>query len=74
VDSGKVARLFMNLLLYRAGYPPAIIHAKERQAYYEALKGEPNKILRIVSDAVEDGLTSIEKFFEEQDAKKRPLP
>jgi fido (protein-threonine AMPylation protein) len=74
VDSGKVSRLFMNLLLYRAGYPPAIIHAKERQAYYEALKGEPNKILRIVSDAVEDGLTSIEKFFEEQDAKKRPLP
>jgi fido (protein-threonine AMPylation protein) len=74
VDSGKVARLFMNLLLYRAGFPPAIIHAKERQAYYEALKGEPNKILRIVSDAVEDGLTSIEKFFEEQDAKKRPLP
>ena len=72
IDSGKVARLFMNLLLYRAGYPPAIIHAKERQAYYEALKGEPNKILRIVADSVEDGLSSIEKFFEEQDTKKRP--
>ncbi|MBK6516774.1 MAG: Fic family protein [Polyangiaceae bacterium] len=72
-DSGKVSRLFMNLLLYRSGYPPAIIHAKERQGYYEALKGEPNRILRIVQDAVEDGLASIEKFLDEQDAKKRPF-
>ncbi|NUP06573.1 MAG: hypothetical protein HOW73_10995 [Polyangiaceae bacterium] len=72
-DSGKVARLFMNLLLYRAGYPPAIIHAKERQGYYEALKGEPNRILRIVQDSVEDGLASIEKFLDEQDARKRPF-
>ncbi len=38
-DSGKVARLFMNLLLLRSGYPPAIIHSTERQRYYEALKG-----------------------------------
>ena len=37
----RAMRLFMNLLLYRGGYPPAIIHAKERQSYYEALKGEP---------------------------------
>lgn len=72
-DSGKVARLFMNLLLYRAGYPPAIIHAKERQNYYEALKGEPNRVLRIVQDAVEDGLSSIEKFLDEQESKKRPF-
>ncbi len=70
-DSGKVARLFMNLLLYRSGYPAAIIHAKERQTYYEALKGEPNKIFRIVQDSVEDGLGSIEKLLDEQDARKR---
>ena len=38
-DSGKVARLLMNLLLLRAGYPPAIVHSTERQRYYEALKG-----------------------------------
>ena len=30
---------FMNLLLLRAGYPPAIVHSTERQRYYEALKG-----------------------------------
>jgi len=70
-DSGKVARLFMNLLLYRGGYPPAIIHAKERQSYYEALKGEPNKILKIVQDSVEDGLASIEKLLDEQYANRR---
>ncbi len=72
-DSGKVARLFMNMLLFRSGFPPAIVHAKERQNYYDALKGEPNKILRIVQDSVEDGLTSIEKLLDEQETKKRPF-
>lgn len=70
-DSGKVSRLLMNLLLYRGGYPAAVIHAKERQNYYEALKGEPNRILRLVQDSVEDGLGSIEKLLDEQDARKR---
>ena len=50
-DSGKVARLFMNLLLMRAGYPPAIIHSTERQRYYEALKGSATIILQMVQEA-----------------------
>ena len=40
IDSGKVARLLMNLLLMRADCPPAIIHSTERQRYYEALRGQ----------------------------------
>jgi Fic family protein len=70
-DSGKVARLFMNLLLYRAGYPPAIVHATERQRYYDGLKGEPNTILRIVQESVENGLASVERMLDERDAKAR---
>ncbi len=70
-DSGKVARLFMNLLLFRAGYPPAIIHATERQRYYDALKGEPNTILRIVQESVDNGLASVERMLDERDAKNR---
>jgi hypothetical protein len=70
-DSGKVARLFMNLLLFRAGYPPALIHATERQRYYDALKGEPNTILRIVQESVDNGLASVERMLDERDAKNR---
>ncbi|HKY40842.1 MAG TPA: Fic family protein [Polyangiaceae bacterium] len=64
-DSGKVARLLMNALLMRAGYPPAIIHSTERQRYYEALKGQLPIILQMVSDSILNALLSIEKRFDE---------
>jgi Fic family protein len=71
-DSGKVARLFMNLLLLRNGYPPAIVHSTERQRYYEALKGSSATMNTIVQDAIENSLASIEKlldFYEQENAK-----
>ena len=55
-DSGKVARLFMNLLLLRSGYPPAIVHSTERQRYYEALKGANPVMNQIVQEAIENNL------------------
>ena len=63
-DSGKVARLVMNLLLLRAGYPPAIIHSTERQRYYEALKGSSATMHSIVQDAIDNSLASIEKLLD----------
>ena len=63
-DSGKVARLVMNLLLLRAGYPPAIIHSTERQRYYEALKGSSATMYSIVQDAIDNSLASIEKLLD----------
>jgi Fic family protein len=63
-DSGKVARLLMNLLLLRSGYPPAIIHSTERQRYYEALKGSSATMQSIVQDAIENSLASIEKLLD----------
>jgi Fic family protein len=68
-DSGKVARLVMNLLLFRSGYPPAIIHSTERQRYYEALKGSSATMHSIVQDAIENSLASIEKLLDLYDAK-----
>ena len=68
-DSGKVARLVMNLLLLRSGYPPAIIHSTERQRYYEALKGSSATMYTIVQDAIENSLASIEKLLDQYDAK-----
>jgi Fic family protein len=70
-DSGKVARLFMNLLLLRSGYPPAVVHSTERQRYYEALKGSSATMNSIVQDAIDNSLASIEKLLDSYDAKPR---
>ncbi|HWA74758.1 MAG TPA: Fic family protein [Polyangiaceae bacterium] len=70
-DSGKAARLLMNVILMRAGYPPAIIHSTERQKYYEALKGQLPIIIGMVNDAITNALLSIEKRLEEYEARGR---
>lgn len=36
--NGRTARLLMNLLLFRAGYPPVVIAPEERVAYLDALQ------------------------------------
>jgi Fic family protein len=69
-DSGKVARLLMNLLLLRAAYPPAVIHSTERQRYYEALKGSSAVMQSIVQDAIENSLASIEKLLDIYEPKR----
>ncbi len=69
-DSGKVARLTMNLLLLRGGYPPAIIHSTERQRYYESLKGASATMQSIVQDAIENSLASIEKLLDIYEPKQ----
>jgi NitT/TauT family transport system ATP-binding protein len=66
-DSGKVARLFMNLLLLRSGYPPAIVHSTERQRYYDALKGSSAAMTQIVQEAIDNNLASVEKLLEQQE-------
>ena len=71
-DSGKVARLFMNYLLLRGGMPAAIIHATERQRYYEALKS-PNATLLVnmLRDSVANAVSSIEKLLDEHETNTR---
>lgn len=68
-DSGKVARLFMNLLLLRNGYPPAIVHSTERQRYYEALKGSSATMTQIVHESIENNLGSVEKLLDAHESK-----
>ncbi|CAN5924070.1 hypothetical protein BH11MYX4_BH11MYX4_54030 [soil metagenome] len=68
-DSGKVARLFMNLLLMRSGFPPAIVHSTERQRYYEALKGASAVMTQIVHESIENNLASVEKLLEAHESK-----
>jgi hypothetical protein len=71
LDSGKVSRLLMNLLLMRADCPPSIIHSTERQRYYEALRGQLPIIVNMVTEAIVNALSSIEKKLDERDSKLR---
>ena len=66
VRSGSVARLVMNLLLLRTGYPPAIVHATERQRYYEALRSGPDATAALVHEALATSVESTIRFLEEQ--------
>lgn len=61
--SGKVARLMMNLMLLRDGYPPAIVHSTERQRYYEALKTSDDAVAAVVRDALTNSVDSALRFF-----------
>ncbi|MCA9580249.1 MAG: Fic family protein [Myxococcales bacterium] len=62
--SGKVARLIMNLILIRQGYPPVIVHATERQRYYDALKTSFDATAGIVTEALGAAVESTIHFFE----------
>ena len=68
--SGKVARLLMNLILVRGGYPPAIIHATERQRYYDALKTSEDATAKIVTEALVASMNSALRFFEQEESAR----
>lgn len=71
-NSGRVARLLANLILFHAGYRvPVIIHATDRQRYYESLR-LPEGILRdLTIEALDNGLAQAEKLFAEFPARGR---
>jgi Fic family protein len=58
--NGRTARLLMNLLLMRAGYPPAIVRVEDRPAYYNALdaahEGNTEPFVQLVIEAAERSL------------------
>lgn len=74
--NGRAARLVMNLILFRAGYPPAVILRVNRQQYYRVLSqadaGNPVPLVNFVGRAVDHSLT----FYLEACAPKtkRPSP
>ena len=58
--NGRTARLLMNLLLMREGYPPAVIRVEDRPAYYDVLDaahgGDTEPFVRLVGEAAERSL------------------
>ena len=67
-NSGKVARLLSHLILIRSGYLPAIIHAIDRQRYYESLRLPVANLRSLVLEAMENSLDNAFKFFDQQTA------
>jgi Fic family protein len=72
-QSGKLARLAMNLVLLRAGFPPAVVHSTERQRYYETLKGPSLLLHNLMLDSLENSIDSGIKHFSETDSGRRAL-
>jgi len=58
--NGRTARLAMNLVLLKVGFPPAIILKNDRKKYYQALnlanKGEISKLALMIMQAAERSL------------------
>jgi len=58
--NGRTARLVMNLILMRAGYPPTVIQRINRRQYYRVLDqadvGKPMALVNFVGRAVERSL------------------
>jgi Fic family protein len=65
--NGQTARLLMNLILQRCGYPMAIIRVRDRDAYLDALaiagSGDLAPFMTIVSEAMEESLRRAISFF-----------
>lgn len=63
-NSGRVARLLANLVLLQGGYKlPVIIHATDRQRYYESLRVAETSLRELTVEALDNALTQAEKFF-----------
>ncbi|MFN4082724.1 MAG: Fic family protein [Bacteroidia bacterium] len=58
--NGRTVRLLFNLLLFKFGYPPAIILKADRKKYYDALNlanvGSYDKLFQLVAQSLERSL------------------
>lgn len=62
-QSGFVGRLFLNYVLERGGYLGAVIHASDRQKYYEALKGSQLDFQNFLCDTLEGSFGNTVQFL-----------
>jgi Fic family protein len=69
-NSGKVARLLMNLMLLKDGFPPVVIHSIERQRYYDVLRTESAGLVPLVFESLDNGVETSTRFFAELEEAK----
>lgn len=71
-QSGRLARLLANLVLLHAGYRLlCVIHATDRQRYYESLRLPEAALRDLTVEALENSLGQAEKFFREAPSRRR---
>jgi Fic family protein len=64
--NGRIARLVQTVYLTRAGYPPAIIHAIDRQRYYDVLRLPAGSLRSLLAEAMQNSLENGMRFFREK--------
>ena len=68
--NGRVARLIMNLILMRYGYPIAIITKEDRSRYYDALEisqsADLSPFIALVTECISESLEEYEEAAKEQ--------
>jgi len=69
--SGKMARLLMNAILIKEGYLPAVIHAIERQRYYEVLRAPHSGLTTLIIESISSTIDAAHRFLDE--AYNRPM-
>jgi Fic family protein len=69
--SGFIGRLLCNFVLIREGYLPVIIHASDRQRYYDALRGAERDFRSFLAESMENGLDNALRFFSTTDRRAR---
>ena len=62
--SGRVARLAMNHILINEDYWPALIHAVDRQRYYDVLRLDQDQLLDLVIESIEQGIVSSNRLYQ----------
>jgi len=71
-NSGRVARLIANLVLLHQGYRlPVIVHATDRQRYYESLRLPETTLRDLTVEALDNALSQAEKLFSEAPSRAR---
>lgn len=70
--SGKIARLIMNIIIMKEGYIPVIIHANQRQYYYEFLKKSTADLTDLIIYSLNNTIKNAIKFYSiENDTKNK---
>jgi Fic family protein len=71
-NSGRIARLLVNLLLLREGYPLlCIVHSTDRQRYYDSLRFPEATLRDLTLEALDNALLQAEKYFAETRTRRR---
>jgi Fic family protein len=77
--NGRTARLLMNLILMQSGYPPAMIHPKDRASYIRALEqaqmgGSLDDFEDVIAKAIERSLDIYLKAIKQKDLPTNATP